>query len=588
MDKNAFINRASKMHNNKFDYSRVKYVDANTPVCIVCPEHGEFWMAPREHVYGHSCPKCAEIAKQKWSRMSQEEFIKRCREVHGDKYDYSKTVYNGMNKKITIICPKHGEFTMEAVRHVLSHQGCPKCAGRNLTQDDIINMFREKHGDKYDYSKVVYTRMHDKVTIICPKHGEFEQTPSKHLKGQGCPKCAAIERGAKRAITKDLFIERCNKIHQNKYDYSLVDIHKCHDKVKIICPIHGEFEQLAYDHLHGHGCPKCAQDVNRMTQEEFIKRAREIHGDKYDYSKVHYINTYTTVEIICPIHGSFFQTPDSHINKKCGCPTCGKAVSKAENELYEYVCSLVGEENVEQRNRKMLNGKEIDIYIPSLKLGIEYNGVLWHSTRYKSDKDYHLKKMQECNNLGITLIQIFEDEYYKDQNAVLNKLKELIAIKTNVNEGCLFWHAKEIDEGVARELVGKYSLTTFNEGVHNIGIYNDENGELCCMLQCNPYGYIENLINLVGHDIVMGYDIALQYIAEHYNIHKFTAITDLRWLGNIEKNIYTKLGFKNTCLTNPEEWNVNVCTLERLIFPIPQEHTVQIWGCGYGEYQKTV
>ena len=136
---NEFIRKARLRHGDKYDYSLVEYVNSQTPVKIICPIHGIFEQTPAAHVRGDNCPKCAN--NKRGARMTQEEFIKRCHEVHGDKYDYSSTIYKGMNHQITIICPKHGAFTMNASNHVLLHQGCPKCVGRNLTQEDIISMF---------------------------------------------------------------------------------------------------------------------------------------------------------------------------------------------------------------------------------------------------------------------------------------------------------------------------------------------------------------------------------------------------------------------------------------------------------------
>ena len=184
--KQKFIEKATQKHNGKYDYSKVEYVDSKTPVTIICPTHGEFPQEPASHTRGSGCPKCANINRGRFKRSNRDEFIRRAKEIHGDDYDYSKVDYQSAMKKVTIICPKHGEFEMTPMNHLLG-RGCPKCDRRNLNTDDIIALFREKHGDKYDYSKVNYHQMHEKVIITCPKHGDFPQTPSKHLLGRGCP-----------------------------------------------------------------------------------------------------------------------------------------------------------------------------------------------------------------------------------------------------------------------------------------------------------------------------------------------------------------------------------------------------------------
>ena len=192
---------------------------------------------------------------------------------------------------------------------------------------NIINRFKEVHGDKYDYRNVIYTKMINKVEIICHEHGSFYQTPHSHLKGQGCPECAKVSRAKKRTNTTDNFIKRAKEIHGEKYDYSKVEYLNNRTKVCIICPEHGEFWQRPNEHLNGRGCHECAKERNRkkmaMPKDVFIERCKEIYGDKYDYSKVEYVNNHTKVCIICPEHGEFWQRPNEHLNGR-GCHECAK------------------------------------------------------------------------------------------------------------------------------------------------------------------------------------------------------------------------------------------------------------------------
>lgn len=193
------------------------------------------------------------------------------------------------------------------------------------TTEEFIEEARLVHGDKYDYSRVEYKNSYTKVCIICHEkdengieHGEFYVIPNNHLtRKSGCPKCADNT-----CLTTNRFVERAIKVHGNKYDYSKVEYVNNKTKVYIICPIHGEFKQIPNDHLQGKGCPKCGK-VFRYNTEDFIEKAREIHGDKYDYTKVNYINNSTKVCITCPTHGEFWQIPMSHLAKH-GCDKCAK------------------------------------------------------------------------------------------------------------------------------------------------------------------------------------------------------------------------------------------------------------------------
>ena len=256
-------------------------------------------------------------------KKTKEEFIAKAKLVHGDKYDYSKVEYVGALTKVCIICPKHGEFCQEANSH-LRGQGCPKCKyeKQTCTTDEFIAKAKKIHGDKYDYSKVEYVNDRTKVCIICPKHGEFWQTPNSHLNGYGCSKCAYEVKGKRRSFSKEEFIKKTRKVHGDKYDYSKVNYVNNYTKVCIICHEHGEFWQTPSAHLRGQGCPKCKSKKQTCTTDEFIAKAKKIHGDKYDYSKVNYLNRKTKVCIICPDHGEFWQTPNHHLSG-CGCPKCG-------------------------------------------------------------------------------------------------------------------------------------------------------------------------------------------------------------------------------------------------------------------------
>ena len=311
-----FLIKAKEIHGDKYDYSKVEYVDAHTKVCIICPIHGEFWASPNTHLNGHGCPVCG-----KNKRLTTDEFIKRAKEIHGDKYDYSKVEYVRMHDKVCIICPIHGEFLVSPANH-LKERGCPKCKSRKHlvthykskneriykkhTTESFINKAKLKHGNKYDYSKVEYINNKTKVCIICPEHGEFWMRPDCHLNGQGCKKCGDATR----------------------------------------------FE------------------TKKTYKEDWIKAAKELHGDKYDYSKVEYINATTPVCIICPKHGEFLQKPMVHMNGM-GCPYC------AESYIEQLVCGMLKHEEIDFKYNyrpDWLNGLELDFYLPKYNIGIECQG----------------------------------------------------------------------------------------------------------------------------------------------------------------------------------------------------------------------
>ena len=260
-------------------------------------------------------------------KVTTADFIRRGREVHGDKYDYSKAVYESATSNITIICPAHGEFQQRPANHYIG-QGCRECGGNKpLTVKRFIERAIEKHGNRYDYSNVEFVGVESKIKITCPEHGEFIQRVMVHLKGFNCPSCGRESTAQKLNYSQDRFIKDSQVTHGNKYDYSQVEYINAQSKVKIICPEHGVFEQRPANHIRGIGCSKCsdliAGERRRLTTEEFIEEAKLIHGTKYDYSRVVYTTFHDKVEIVCPEHGVFWQSAVNHVKgNKSGCPGC--------------------------------------------------------------------------------------------------------------------------------------------------------------------------------------------------------------------------------------------------------------------------
>jgi len=211
-----------------------------------------------------------------------------------------------------------------------------------ITLEDFIKRSNLNYNNKYNYSLVgnnITTRK--RIKIICPVHGEFETSVNNHLnRNSECPKCLKDK-------YKNNFLKISKEMHNNKYDYSLIDYKNNDTRIKIICPVHGEFTQLPHHHIQGVGCKKCIDDDKKLDTEIFINRSKKSQGNKYDYSLVDYNGSYNKVKIICPIHGEFEQKPCDHINGHRGCPKCGgtiksntkdfiKKAKKIHRDKYDY------------------------------------------------------------------------------------------------------------------------------------------------------------------------------------------------------------------------------------------------------------
>ena len=235
-----------------------------------------------------------------------------------------------------------------------------------MQNKSTIEEFIEKasiiHKNKYDYSKFIYIRNKIKSIIICPIHGEFEQTANTHLSNHGCFKC--------RLNTFDDFKSKAINVHGNKYKY--ISYNGSRGKVNIICPEHGEFEQTAYSHLNGNGCPtcsgRCKQGIN-----DFIIKSKKLHGDKYDYSKVEYKTAHVKVCIICPIHGEFSQKAREHY-RKSGCPSCRKSIGELKVEAILKSKNIIYEKEFRFEDCRNKNKLPFDFYLKDYNMCIEYDG----------------------------------------------------------------------------------------------------------------------------------------------------------------------------------------------------------------------
>ena len=411
----SFIEKAGRIHDYKYDYSLVRYKNTDTPVRIKCPDHGVFRQTPHRHFQGHGCRKCGDEKNRERLTWTTQEFIAAAKTRFPRKFKYEKTVYVKSDVEVTITCRKHDDFCRTPNAFLQSKYGCQKCGiaaraeQQRLNQREFLDRARAKHGDKYNYDLAVYTDNRDPITVCCPEHGPFEQTANSHLSGRGCPDCGKETTRRKRCLPIELFIEQATKVHAGKYDYSKVEYVNNRTPVEIICPVHTSFfqapgphkdraqgcrkcrsdrlsklfakdtkwfirrakevhgrkydysrvkytnqkvrvwigckrhkkwfRQTGSDHLSGYGCQACGVESLRKSmalgRKEFIRRARRVHGNTYDYSLVNYVNTKTPVDIRCRKHGPFAQKPENHYQRGAGCWACSE--SKGERKIAKWL-----------------------------------------------------------------------------------------------------------------------------------------------------------------------------------------------------------------------------------------------------------
>lgn len=370
-----FVEKARKIHADKYDYRLFKYVRCDDKSIIICPieGHGEFLKTPGKHINAkQGCPKCSKDAMTLSRRFTKEQFIERSREKHGNKYDYSKVVYVNSTVKIIIICPDHGDFEQRANGH-LKGRGCSKCAitKNALSKSDketFVARARSVHGDRYNYDQVNYTNNRTKIIISCPDHGNFTQTPTKHLQGRKCQKCSGFRR-----YTTEEWIEGAKIKHNELYSYPRAVYVNSYTKIIITCKTHGDFKQVPYSHMQGAGCPECAGGCP-YTTSEWITAAKIKHNNLYSYPRAIYVNSHTKIIITCEEHGDFEQDPYSHLGMGSGCPKC------RYSKLELGIMSFLDNNNIVYKCQKRFKDcvykytLPFDFYIKSIKVLIEGDG----------------------------------------------------------------------------------------------------------------------------------------------------------------------------------------------------------------------
>lgn len=423
-------------------------------------------------------------------------------------------------------------------------------AQRTLTTEEFNRRVNDKHGDKFDLSKVVYTGMRDCVEVTCNECRHSYSTKARVLLDSNCPQCARNILKGRGGL--EHFIDRSKSQHGDKYGYGKVVYKNNATPVVINCPHHGDFTQLPTVHYRS-GCHSCGRDKNFYGKKKFSDMATDLHNGKYTYDNVEYIGSATKVDITCDKHGDFKQMPCRHLQGE-GCPKCAfsNTSSKGQLEIYEYIKSIT-DTPIELNVTNVIGRKHLDIYLPKLKIAIEYNGIYWHSENGGASKtmNYHLDKHKACEKLDIRLIQITDAEWVQK----CDKLKSLIHTMLGLNTVTVFARKTkvvELDATTSKTFQTKYHLQGSHGARHHYGLELD--GEIVCVMtfsKCrfgNKYDW--ELVRFVvkeGHNVVGGASKLFKYFTR---LHSGTVVSysDNRFFSG---GMYGKLGFEYSHESTP-------------------------------------
>ena len=501
------------------------------------------------------------MIKQAGTKLTKEDVIKRFKESHGNFYSYEHFgIYKNSSQKIIIICPKHGEFSQTCRAH-WKGRGCPGCANNGILLDknEILNRFITVHGDRYDYSQVDFKNVNTKVKILCKDHGVFEQTPKSHyLLENGCPSCVKNCKN-----TTEQWIARFREAHGDRYTYDRVVVKNSKTEVKIECPNHGIFLQTPEVHSKGHGCKKCAfdkiaKDNTTVNFEIFSDRANTVHNNQYEYASEGFEGYTKKGTIICSLHGPFQQHLANHVINKTGCPSCANIRSKAENNLAQLVEEMGFA--VERGNRSIIPPYELDIFISELNIAIEYCGLRWHGQHFgKKDKNYHLNKLNMCEQKGIELITIFEDEFLQKHDIVKMVLRKRLG-KASKDVPARKTIIREIGWTECKDFLNRYHLqgsgqpTKIRYGAFHddkmVGVMTFSKGRAAL---CSDKKQIHELVRYASDEnihIGLASKLYNAFLKDHAP-NVVVSYADRRWFNG---RMYDAIGFEKKALTPPSYW----------------------------------
>ena len=345
-----------------------------------------------------------------------------------------------------------------------------------LTFEQFLARSQAVHGDRYDYSRVHYQKSGIKVEIVCRTHGSFWQEPRHHMNGVGCPKCKGVALSVRHSHDRSAFIRLAQAVHGDRYDYSRVHYQKSGIKVEIVCRTHGSFWQCPNNHVSRR--TGCPKCAGKfLSTPEFIEKAKAVHGERFGYENTEYKTIKEPVLITCAKHGDFLQPAESHLTGN-GCVQCWREdrISKGEKELADFL-EATGF-HLTRNDRHALNSRmEIDICIPGRQIGIEYNGCFWHSDRIEGDAKASEKKYAAAESSGIRLITVWEFDWIKRRPLVERHLLHALGIDPAPRISARECATETITGTAARAFYSAHHLQGACHGsVLNFGLQRD--GEL--------------------------------------------------------------------------------------------------------------
>lgn len=421
-------------------------------------------------------------------------------------------------------------------------------SAKSLSQQQFVEKCNSLHCNKYDYSNTEFSSTREKIQIICPEHGIFEQRASAHLDGQGCRKCRNTLVKNRLSFTKDQFLQNINSWQKENLDFSEFIYTTDKIKGKVKCKIHNNEFYITPCNIKKskRGCPLCSRNLHKElvtnSKNDFVKLSIEKHGDSFDYSEIpDSFHSHDYIKIKCKECNSIFERiAYSHCNIGHSCPKC--SASKTHKILESFLDNK--NINYKRNDRTILDGKEIDILIPDKNIGIECNGNYWHSEEILEDYNYHLYKTEKCENKGIQLLHFFEDELIYKMDIVQSIIEQKLKICQNriFARNC---EIKEVDASLKNKFLNSNHIQGEDQSKIKLGLYYKN--ELVSLMTFGVPRYNKNVqwelirfCNKRNNNVVGGASKLLNHFIKTYNPETIISYADKRISNG---NLYKCLNF---------------------------------------------
>lgn len=493
-----FVRRSIKKFGDQFDYSKTIYTSSSKKLIISCKKHGECSITPNGHLSGTGCKQCSRDLNGLAHKLDTKEFISRSKLIHGDKYDYSMSIYEHSLQKLKILCPQHGEFFIKPSNHINNKQGCSKC-GTDSTKNkikrpttSILDELRSKpNSENFCFDRVVCNKSkHDIVEVKCNKHGWYKR--------------------------KIVDITRSNYF----------------------------------------GCKNCRIQGDTFTNEIFISNSNKNHSGVYSYEKVDYKTAHIPVIVTCNKHGDFTVIPHIHIKGGGFCPKCTPYVSSYEIELLDFLKKEAPELEFDSSCRNLKVVREIDILCKSKNIAIEINGLYWHSDLFK-DKNYHLEKTNKVAGLGYRLFHIFEDEWVHKKDICKSILLNSLG-KTKTKTHARKCEIREVSYKDSKNFLLNNHIQGNCSSKHRYGLfYNNSLVSLMTFSKnrlCTKSKHIDGeyemarYCSLLFSNVIGGASKLFSHFVKNHKPKRITSYCDKRFGSGV---LYEKLGFLKGKDSNP-------------------------------------